>query len=153
MDDAYYMTKCLELAQKAYDGGEVPVGAMIVKDDQVLGKGFNQIETLKDPTAHAEIIAIGAACGKIEDFRLTGAVLYSTLEPCVMCIGAIILSRLTRVCYAAKDGRFGGCGSFSNNVTGNPIQPELLVEGGLMELDSQTMLKEFFKELRISKKK
>ena len=106
-EDEKWMEMALQSAMDAYELGEVPIGCVIVKDGHVLGKGYNQVESLKDATAHAEILAIGAAASKLENWRLDGCTLYVTLEPCPMCAGAILNSRISRVVYGSKDSRFG----------------------------------------------
>ena len=104
-DNTFWMRMALQEADKAFQIGEVPVGAVIVLENQLLGRGYNQTERLKDPTAHAEILAITAACETVGDWRLDHAVLYSTLEPCSMCAGAAVLARLKRIVFGASDPR------------------------------------------------
>ena len=111
-DDERFMVEALKEAWKAFDMNEVPVGAVIVHEGQVIGRGYNQVELLQDASAHAEMLAIGAASQALGGWRLEGCVLYSTLEPCCMCAGAVFLSRVSRVVWGAPDIRLGANGSF-----------------------------------------
>jgi tRNA(adenine34) deaminase len=144
------MREALKLARQAGAAGEVPIGAVVVLDGRLLGKGMNQIETLGDPTAHAEILAIGAAASALGDPRLLGATLYSTLEPCIMCGGAIVLGRLARVVYAADDPRAGACGSLYDVVRDPRLNHCAVVSGGLLAEESNLLLRSFFESLRRS---
>ena len=112
--DELYMCQALKEAWKAFDAEEVPVGAVVVFQDRIIGKGYNQVETLQDATAHAEMLAIGAASDFLANWRLEECTLYTTIEPCLMCAGACILSRLKRVVWGAQDLRHGGGGSLTN---------------------------------------
>jgi tRNA(adenine34) deaminase len=147
-DNNFWMRMALQEARKGYRLGEVPVGAVIVLDGQLLGRGFNQTEKLKDPTAHAEILAITSACEAIGDWRLEGATLYCTLEPCSMCAGAAVLARIKKIIFGASDPKFGACGSIFNI----PIEPRLNhrieIEGGVMADDVGEMMRNFFREIR-----
>lgn len=142
------MREALKLAREALASGEVPVGAVVVLGDQLLGKGKNQIETLGDPTAHAEILAIGAAANALGEPRLTGATLYTTLEPCIMCSGAIVLARLERVVYAAEDPRAGACGSLYDIPRDPRLNHRAVVLGGLLADEASFLLRSFFDDLR-----
>jgi tRNA(adenine34) deaminase len=145
----YYMAAAMREAMRAFDEGEVPVGAVVEMGGRVVGRGYNRVEALKDATAHAEIIAIAAASNSIGDWRLNGCTLYVTLEPCVMCLGAILQSRVSAVVYGAKDSRLGGIDSFSYRGEAEKSYrnfPE--VAGGVMEEESREVLKAFFKKLR-----
>ena len=142
------MREALKLAREARAVGEVPVGAVVVLGDQLLGKGKNQIETLGDPTAHAEILAIGAAANALGEPRLTGATLYTTLEPCIMCSGAIVLARLERVVYAAEDPRAGACGSLYDIPRDPRLNHRAVVLGGLLADEACFLLRSFFDDLR-----
>src|SRR5688572_19674601 len=104
-NDDHFMRQALREAEAAAREGEVPIGCVIVKDGKIIGRGRNSMETLKDPTAHAEILAIGAACAALGNWRLEGCTLYATLEPCPMCAGAILNGRVTRVVYGSRDKR------------------------------------------------
>jgi tRNA(adenine34) deaminase len=150
--DERFLRMALREASLSGDKGEVPVGCVIVKDGRVLGRGHNQMETLRDPTAHAEIIAIGAACQALENWRLEGCTLYVTLEPCPMCAGAILNSRVSRVVYGARDKRLGSLGSTFNILDENPINRVVVVDGPALEEECLEMLKAFFRDLRTKKK-
>ncbi len=142
------MAKALELAVDAMERGEVPIGCLIVKEGRVIGKGYNQVETLKDATAHAEIIAITAASDALENWRLEGATLYVTLEPCPMCAGAILNSRIQRVVYGCADLRLGACDTHFKILENNPINREVAVQGGVIAEDCRHLLQYFFKTRR-----
>jgi tRNA(adenine34) deaminase len=138
-------------AQKAYDSNEVPVGAVVVYNDKIIGRGHNQKEQLNDPTAHAEIIAITAATNTINDWRLIDCELYVTKEPCPMCAGAIINSRIKHVIFGCYDEKEGCCGSLYQ-LCGDPrFNHNVLVKGGIMEEDCSNILKDFFKLRRLKK--
>ncbi|MEO0074784.1 MAG: tRNA adenosine(34) deaminase TadA, partial [candidate division WOR-3 bacterium] len=111
---AYWMQEALLEAQKAFAADEVPVGAVVVYENKIIGRGYNQTETLHDPTAHAEIIALSAAANYLKSWRLSNTSVYITLEPCVMCTGALILARIKRLIFGAYDTKFGACGSVYN---------------------------------------
>lgn len=145
--DTEFMKIAYKEALIAMNKGEVPVGAVIVKNDKIIGKGHNMVETLKDATAHAEIIAITAASRYMNNWRLDGSTLYVTLEPCIMCAGAIILSRISRVVYGAKDEVLGAFGSVLNIMNFN-TKRKLAIIGGVMEKESADLLRQFFKERR-----
>jgi tRNA(adenine34) deaminase len=149
--DERFMRLALHEAEGAGLAGEVPIGCLIVKDGRILGRGRNRMETAKDPTAHAEILAIGAACQAVDNWRLDGCTLYVTLEPCPMCAGAILNSRLSRVVYAARDKRLGALGSTYDILNKNPINRIIQVEQGSFGDESLQAIKAFFKELRIRK--
>jgi tRNA(adenine34) deaminase len=148
--DARWMREALKLARDARAEGEVPVGAVVVADGRLLGKGRNQIETLGDPTAHAEVLAIGAAAAAVGEPRLVGATLYTTLEPCVMCAGAIVLARIARVVYAAADPKAGACGSVYDIPRDPRLNHRAVVVGGLLAEESSFLLRSFFDALRES---
>jgi tRNA(adenine34) deaminase len=145
------MEAALREAERAYDMGEVPIGCVIVKDGRCIARGYNQVETLKDATAHAEIIAIGAASAALENWRLSGATLYVTLEPCPMCAGAILNSRISRIVYGSPDTRFGGCGTTIDVITNNAIGQKVQVTGGVKADECLGILKAFFMEMRLKK--
>ncbi|MBR5125583.1 MAG: nucleoside deaminase [Oscillospiraceae bacterium] len=148
MDDLYYMDAALELAREAAADGEVPVGCVIVRGDEIVGRGRNRRETGKSALAHAEIEAIGEACRNLGGWRLWECTLYVTLEPCPMCAGAIINARIPRVVYGAGDKKCGACGGvcslFSMDFNHHPQ-----VECGIREEESSQLLTEFFRNLRI----
>jgi len=138
----------LRLAQKAFEEGEVPVGAIIVKDNQIIGRGYNQRERLNDPTAHAEILAITAATGTLKDWRLTDCILYVTKEPCPMCAGAIINSRVNQLIFGAYDEEKGCCGSLYQLCGDRRLDSRTAVKGGVEEVKCASILKEFFQSKR-----
>ncbi len=140
----YFMTKALELAHQAYENDEVPVGALVVADGKkIIGKGFNQTEQLNDVTAHAEILAITAASNFLGAKYLKNCTLYITLEPCVMCAGAIAWAQIDRVVYAAKDIK-KGYSKYSPAI----IHPKYDIVSGILQNESEQLLKTFFKRLR-----
>ena len=151
MDELYYMEQALALAQEAADDGEVPVGCVIVRKGEIVGRGRNRRETAKTALGHAEIEAIGDACKNLGGWRLWECEMYVTLEPCPMCAGAIINARIPRVVVGAKDEKCGACGSvcdlFSMEFNHHPQ-----VEFGLLEDKSKALLTEFFKNLRVQLK-
>lgn len=139
-----WMDEAIRLAEKAFEREEVPVGAVVVKDHQIIGRGYNQRESLKDPTAHAEIIAITAASNTLEDWRLTDAVLYVTKEPCPMCAGAIINSRIKTVVFGSYDDEKGCCGSLYQ-LCGDPrLESSTAVLGGVEEERCTALMRAFF---------
>ena len=150
-EDIKYMKIALKEAKKAYDEEEVPVGAVIVKNGIVIAKAHNQKEAKTDTTKHAEIIAIQKASKKLKNWRLEEATLYVTLEPCTMCIGAIIGARIKRVCFGAMDEKTGACGSVLNIPKDYLFNHIVDVEGNIMEDESKALLQDFFKMLRKKK--
>jgi tRNA(adenine34) deaminase len=142
------MGEALREARSAFDRGEVPVGAVIVREGRILGRGHNRVERLHDATAHAEIIAIGAAARTVGDWRLEGATLYSTLEPCLMCAGAIDAARLGRLVYAAADPRKGAFGSALDVRDGDRFCRFLAVDYGTMAAEASALMREFFARRR-----
>lgn len=143
-----YMLQALKLAKTAYDNEEVPVGALVIKDNQIVGKGYNQTEMLKDPTAHAEMIAISSACATLENKYLTGCTIYVTLEPCPMCAGAIVWSKISRVVFGAMDLKAGACGTLFNIASSKKLNSRAEVIHGIMETECTELLKKFFRERR-----
>ena len=142
------MGQALQQAHKAFENNEVPIGAIIVKDHQVVGRGYNQREMLKDPTAHAEILAITAAANTLEDWRLSDCVLYVTKEPCPMCAGAIVMSRLKMVVFGCYDEDKGCCGSLYQ-LCGDPrLGQKIAVKGGILENESLELIQDFFRTKR-----
>lgn len=138
----------IQEAQKAYRLGEVPVGAVIALDGQLIGRGFNQTEKLKDPTAHAEILAITSACEAVGDWRLDNSVLYCTLEPCSMCAGAAVLARIKKIVYGPSDPKFGACGSIFNIPVDPRLNHRIELEGGILEEEIAELMRTFFREVR-----
>jgi tRNA(adenine34) deaminase len=146
--DLTFMRMALEEAARAPAVGEVPIAALIVQAGQVLAQAHNYRELWQDPTAHAEVIAIRAAATALGTWRLTDTTLYVTVEPCSMCIGAIILARVSRVVFGAWDSKAGACGSVFNLPSEPKLNHQVLVTGGILEQESQTLIQKFFKELR-----
>ncbi|MDD9879243.1 MAG: tRNA adenosine(34) deaminase TadA [Candidatus Marinimicrobia bacterium] len=147
-DHAYWMKQALVQAGKAFAAEEIPIGAIVVKDGKVIGRGYNQREQLNDPTAHAEVIAITAAANTIEDWRLTDSTLYVTKEPCPMCAGAIVNARLRMVVFGCYDEEAGCCGSLYQ-LCGDPrFKTKVAVKGGVMEEQSLSIIQEFFVKRR-----
>ena len=147
-DHAYWMKQALVQAEKAFVAKEIPVGAVVVKDGKVIGRGYNQREQLNDPTAHSEVIAITAAANTLEDWRLTDCTLYVTKEPCPMCAGAIVNARLKMVVFGCYDEEAGCCGSLYQ-LCGDPrFKTKVAVKGGVMEGQSLSIIKEFFLQRR-----
>lgn len=144
MSDAGFMQLALEQAQRAWDLGEVPVGAVVVKDGVVIAQGCNQPIGQHDPTAHAEIVALRAAAEVLGNYRLPGCELYVTLEPCVMCSGAMMHARLARVVFGAADPKTGACGSVLNLFEQEQLNHHTEVLGGVMAEECSAMLKNFF---------
>ena len=143
-----WMNEALRLAEKAYREGEIPVGAVIVQKNKIIGRGYNQRERLKDPTAHAEILAITTAAGTLEDWRLTGCTLYVTKEPCSMCAGAIINSRIRLLVFGAYDEEKGCCGSLYQLCGDRRLDSKTAVKGGVEEEKCTAILQEFFQTKR-----
>ena len=143
-----WMNEALRLAGKAYREGEIPVGAVIVQKNKIIGRGYNQRERLKDPTAHAEILAITAAAGTLEDWRLTDCTLYVTKEPCPMCAGAIINSRMHLLVFGAYDEEKGCCGSLYQLCGDRRLDSKTAVKGGVEEENCTAILQEFFQTKR-----
>ena len=151
MNDEYFMRCAIEQAKKAYEIDEVPIGAVVVKDSEIVGVGFNQRETGKNALYHAELMAIDEACKKLGGWRLWQCDLYVTLEPCPMCAGAIINSRIKRLVYGSYDYKAGSCKSVIN-LFNLPYNHKPVVIGGVLENECSQMLSDFFKELREKRK-
>jgi len=149
-DDERWMEYALREAEQAYKRKEVPVGAVIVHDGRIIGKGYNQIESLNDPTAHAEMIAITAAATFLSDRRLLDCTLYVTLEPCPMCAGAIVQARIPRLVYGAWDPKAGACGTLFNIVQDDRMNHRVELAAGILEERCGSLLKEFFLTMRTS---
>ena len=148
MTDALFMQAALSQAHNAWALGEVPVGALVVRDGEVIATGFNQPIGTHDPTAHAEIMALRAAAAILGNYRLPGCELFVTLEPCVMCAGAMMHARLARVVYGAADPKTGACGSIVNLFEQEKLNHHTEVTGGVMALECGQLLKDFFAERR-----
>jgi len=146
--DRQFMQQALEQAQLAALAGEVPVGAVLVRDGQVISRAFNKPITDHDPSAHAEMLALRQAAMADENYRLPGATLYVTLEPCTMCAGAILHARLDRIVYGASDPKTGAAGSVLDVFSSKQINHQTSVEGGVMGEECGELLRDFFKERR-----
>ena len=146
--DLFWMQRALELARQAEAEGEVPVGAVLVKEDQILGEGWNAPIGEHDPTAHAEIRALRNAATRLGNYRLPDTTLYVTLEPCVMCAGAIIHARIQRVVYGAVDPKTGAAGSVFDILNSELHNHRVNISGGVLEQECSTLLKDFFQAKR-----
>ena len=146
--DEIWMRHALTEAHLALKKGEVPVGAVVVFENKIIGRGHNQVEGLNDPTAHAEIIAIGAASNYLNSWRLSGASLYVTLEPCAMCAGALVLGRIDRLIFGSKDPKAGACGSLYNIVQDIRLNHQLEIIPYIMEKECSQILQVFFEKVR-----
>ena len=143
-----WMKLAFREAEKAFEQDEVPIGSVVVQDGQIIGRGYNQCESLNDPTAHAEIIAITSAANTIKNWRLKGCSLYVTKEPCPMCAGALINSRIDQVIFGMYDEQEGCCGSLYQLCCDPRFKHQLTVKGGIMEDPCTLMVQEFFKKQR-----
>ncbi|QHA90024.1 tRNA adenosine(34) deaminase TadA [Bacillus sp. N1-1] len=150
--DEYFMRLAIAEADKASAIGEVPIGAVIVKEDQVIAAAYNLRETEQRSVAHAELLAIDEACRKVGSWRLSGCTLYVTLEPCAMCSGAIVLSRVERVVYGASDPKGGCAGTLMNLLDDSRFNHQAAVTAGVCEGECGTMLSTFFRHLRLKQK-
>lgn len=150
--DIYYMQLAIEEAKKAGAEGEVPIGAVIVKEDRVIAAGYNERERTQRATTHAELLAIEKACEAVSSWRLEECTLYVTLEPCPMCAGAIIQSRIDRVVFGADDPKAGCCGSLMNLIQDTRFNHRAALASGIMKEETGKLLTDFFRELRASKK-
>jgi tRNA(adenine34) deaminase len=146
--DLGFMRRALERARAAGDDGEVPIGALVVQDGQILAEAQNAMERLQDASAHAEILAIRSASARLNSWRLDGCTLYASLEPCPMCAGAILNARIARVVYAARDHRLGACHTHWALLDQNPIGRKIEVLDGILADESAALLQEFFRDLR-----
>ena len=147
------MYSALEQARRAFEIDEVPIGAIVVHQDEIIGEGYNQRETLSDPTAHAEMIAITQAAQALGDWRLTGCTLYVTLEPCPMCAGAIVQARMPRVIFGTTDPKAGACTTLYR-ITDDPrLNHRCVVLGGVLQEECKKLLQEFFSRQRSRGKK
>lgn len=147
-DDERFMLEALREAWKAYQEEEVPVGAVLVHEGRVIGRGHNQVEMLRDATAHAEMLCLTAGAGALENWRLSGSTLYCTLEPCCMCAGALLLSRVDRLVWAAPDLRHGAAGSWIDVFSPTHPTHRLVVSSGVLEVYAAQLMKDFFQKRR-----
>ena len=148
MSDEAFMREALELAAEAARAGEVPVGAVVVKDGRVIGRGYNRPISSSDPTAHAEIVALRDAAAHEKNYRLVDCALYVTLEPCAMCVGAMVHARIARVVYGTRDPKTGACGSILDLPALATFNHHGRYEGGLLAGDCGRLLKDFFAQRR-----
>lgn len=139
-----FMREALSLAQQGAEAGEVPVGAVVVKDGRIIGRGYNRPVSSADPTAHAEIVALREAASAEGNYRLPGCELYVTLEPCAMCVGALLQARVSRVVYGAPEPKMGACGSVVDLPAHAALNHHGTFEGGLLAEDSAALLRRFF---------
>ena len=146
--DEFYMREALREAKKAFQRDEVPVGAIIIYKGSIIARAHNQIRMLKDPTAHAEMIAITQAAGHLKNERLIDCLMYVTIEPCSMCAGALVLARINKLVYATDDPKAGACGSVINLVNHKKLNHRIEVSKGILEDESILLLKEFFRKKR-----
>ncbi|MFN4112107.1 MAG: tRNA adenosine(34) deaminase TadA [Ignavibacteria bacterium] len=146
--DIYFMKQALREAEKAYERNEVPIGAVIVFEDKIIGKGYNQTLSLKDPTAHAEMIAITSAANYLQDYRLEGCKIYVTLEPCPMCAGALVNARISQLFFSVFDPKAGACGTLFNITHNKALNHQIKTFSGLLENESKSLLQAFFAGLR-----
>jgi len=142
------MKEALVQAKKALKKGEVPIGAVVVLGDEIIGKGHNQPITKKDPTAHAEIIALKEASNRLENYRLNEAIIYTTLEPCLMCAGALVHARIKKVIFAAQDTKSGAVVNNGGLIQSEFLNHKVSFEGGILEKQASKLLKDFFLEKR-----
>ena len=151
--DEKYMREAIKQAKKAYEMNEVPIGCVIVCEDKIIGRGYNRRTTDKNPLAHAEMIAIKKASKKVGDWRLEDCTMYVTLEPCQMCSGAIVQSRMKRVVVGCMDAKAGCAGSILNLLQMDEFNHQVELEKGVLEEECSLLMKNFFKELRKAKQK
>jgi tRNA(adenine34) deaminase len=148
-EDKYrFMYSALQEAEKAFEEDEVPVGAVVVFQNKIIGKGYNQVEKLKDATAHAEMIALTSASNHLGSWRLNECDIYVTLEPCIMCTGALLASRIRELYFATSDMKFGACGSIYNLAEENKTNHTIKVYSGLLAKESEDLLRIFFNKKR-----
>ncbi|MCZ2222620.1 MAG: tRNA adenosine(34) deaminase TadA [Chitinophagales bacterium] len=143
-----FMYAALQEAEKAFEENEVPVGAVVVHNNKIIGKGYNQVEKLKDATAHAEMIALTSASNHLGNWRLNECDIYVTLEPCIMCTGALLSSRINRLFYGISDLKSGACGSIHNLAENSLTNHNIKVFSGILAKESEQLLKTFFNQHR-----
>ncbi len=147
-DHERWMEFAFKEAEQAYKRKEVPIGAVIVHENRIIGRGYNQTETLRDPTAHAEIIAITAAASQLDNHRLENCTMYVTLEPCAMCAGAIVLARIPTLVFGTPDPKAGACGTLFNIVQDERLNHRVELVKGVLEAQCGGILKDFFSRIR-----
>lgn len=151
-DDEYFMRAALRLAERAFEAGEVPVGAVAVRDGMIIAKAWNQVETLKDATAHAELLVLTSAAAALGDWRLEDVDIYVTKEPCAMCAGGMVNARVRRVIYGFSDPRSGACGGSELNVANyKGMLHQVETKSGVLELQCKALMQEFFRNVRKTK--
>ncbi len=150
--DKRFMKIAVEQAQIAQENGDVPIGAVIVHNDTIIAKAYNQREQLQDPTAHAEIIALTQAAAALESWRLDGCTMYVTLEPCPMCAGALVLARIKRLVYGCDDAKTGAVKSLYNIVQDDRLNHKIEVTSGVLADDCSSLLQQFFEKRRVENK-
>lgn len=147
-DDEFFMREALKEAQRAFEEDEVPIGAVAVYKNQIIGRGHNQTEHLKDPTAHAEILTITAAANALSSWRLNEVTIYTTIEPCIMCAGALVVARVKKIVFGARDEKFGGCGSIFNIAQEKRLNHQIEVIEGILKDEALMLIKDFFAKKR-----
>ncbi|MHC4571221.1 MAG: tRNA adenosine(34) deaminase TadA [Planctomycetota bacterium] len=150
-EDEQFMRTAIEAARIAEDNGDIPIGAVIILENKIIAKAYNQREQLADPTAHAEIIALTQAAAALENWHLNGCTMYVTLEPCPMCAGALVLSRMDRLVYGCDDPKSGACGSLYNIVADGRLNHRLEVTSGVLAEQCREQLQNFFQQRRDEK--
>lgn len=148
MKKEFLMREALVQAKKALKKGEVPIGAVVVLGDEIIGRGYNQPITTKDPTAHAEIIALKEASNRLDNYRLNEAIIYTTLEPCLMCSGALVHARIKKIIFAAQDTKSGVVVNNGGLIQSEFLNHKVSFEGGILEKEASKLLKNFFLEKR-----
>ncbi|MFA4889964.1 MAG: tRNA adenosine(34) deaminase TadA [Candidatus Omnitrophota bacterium] len=149
--DAIYMSEALKEAERAFEEEEVPVGAVVVNKGRIIARGRNQVERLKDPTAHAEMLALTSAANYLGSKWLNEASIYVTIEPCSMCAGALVLARIKNLYFGAKDPKTGACGSVTNIVNHKKLNHKIKIKKGILEKECGVLLTEFFRKKRTRK--
>lgn len=144
VNDDYWMQQAYQLALQAKEKQEIPVGAVLVIQNEIVGKGYNQVISASNPCAHAEIIALQSAAQHIKNYRLCGSTLYVTLEPCIMCAGAIVHARVDRLVFASRDFKAGAAGSVFNLLKGLPLNHGVTIDEGMLQEECSDLLKDFF---------
>lgn len=153
LNHGFFMEQAMREAQRAFEESEVPIGAVVVMKNRIIGRGHNRTESLKDATAHAEMIAITSAAENHGDWRLDDSILYSTVEPCAMCAGAAVLSRIKTIVYGAPDPRFGACRSLFEIPTDTRLNHRIEIISGVMEKEAVELMQLFFQQVRQNKER